>query len=214
MAVSKQVLNDLIGEVVATNVSLEDYMEHYAADFCEWVEGVVIQMGGSLKHNDLIDFLRQLLATYFELRATGRVISQPFVMRLPAFPNRRREPDLLVVLKTNPHELKDTYLDGAADLVIEVVSEESIERDHGEKFREYEKGGVGEYWIVDPLHEESRFYRLDANGRYVRQSEDAAGIYRTPLLPGLALDVPQLWGDELPGPAVVVQMVVAMLGKQ
>ena len=134
-------------------------------------------------------------------------------MRLPAFPNRRREPDLMIVLKTNPHELKDTYLDGAADICIEVVSEESIDRDHGEKFREYEVGGVPEYWIIDPLHDEARFYRLNDQGRYERQSEDAAGNYRTPTLPGLALHVPTLWQDELPGAGATVQLVTAQLGQ-
>ncbi len=211
MAISKQVLDDLIGEIVATNVSLEDYMETYAGQHCEWIEGVVIKMPGSLKHNDLIFFLRQLLAAYFDLRPLGRVISQPFVMILPAFPKRRREPDLMVVLKTNPRELKDTYLDGAADICIEVVSEESIERDHGDKFREYEIGGVPEYWIIDPLHDEARFYRLNDQARYERQSEDAGGNYRTPALPGLALHVPTLWQDELPGPAATIQLVATLL---
>ncbi len=211
MAISKQVLNDLIGEVVATNVSLADYMEHYAGQHCEWVEGVVIKMPSSLRHNDLMDYLRELLRIYFGLRQFGRVISSPFVMHLPAFPNRRREPDLMVVLKTNPSALKATYLDGAADICIEVVSEESIERDHGDKFREYELGGVPEYWIVDPLHNEARFYRLSEAGRYVRQSEDADGNYRTTLLPGLVLRVPTLWQDELPGTAATLQAVTQML---
>ena len=61
MAISKQVLDDLIGEIVATNVSLDDYMATYAGQHCEWIEGVVIKMPGSLKHNDLIFFLRQFL---------------------------------------------------------------------------------------------------------------------------------------------------------
>ena len=211
MAISKQVLNDLIGEIVATNVSLEDYMEHYAEQHCEWIEGVVIKMPGSLKHNKLIYYLYQFFRAYFDLRPLGGVVGQPFVMRLPAFPNRRREPDLMIVLKTNPHELKDTYLDGAADICIEVVSEESIERDHGDKFHEYEVGGVPEYWILDPLHDESRFYRLKDHGRYVRQSEDADGNYRTAVLPGFVLHVPTLWQDDLPGPAATAQLVTDML---
>jgi Uma2 family endonuclease len=212
MAISKQALNDLIGEIVAVDVSLEDYMQHYAADFCEWVEGVVIKMAATtLKHDDLSYYLRQFFTAYFELRPIGRVKSQPFVMRLPAFPRRRREPDLMIILKTNPHELKDTFLDGAADICIEVVSEESVERDHGDKFREYEKGGVPEYWILDPLHRETRFYRLNDQGRYVRQNEDAEGNYRTEALPGLVLHVPTLWQDDLPGPAETAKKVAAML---
>jgi Uma2 family endonuclease len=215
MAINEQLLNkqilSLLGEVVATNVSLEDYMEHYAADFCEWFEGVVIKMSGSLKHNDLIDYLRDLLRFYFGLSTIGRVISQPFALRLPAFPKRRREPDLMILLKTSASELKDTYLDGAPNICIEVVSEESVERDYGVKFHEYERGGVPEYWIFDPLRRETRFYRLNDEGLYILQSLDANGNYRTPALPGFVLHVPTLWSDELPGPAATAQAVAAML---
>jgi len=215
MAISEQFLSDVMGEIVATNVSLEDYMENYAANHCEWIEGVVIRVSpGELKHNNLIYFLYQLLTSYFELSPIGRVIGQPFVMRLAAFPKRRREPDLLVVLNTNPHNLNNTFLDGPADICIEIVSEDSVDRDHGDKFKEYEKGGVPEYWIIDPIHKETRFHRLTEEGRYNRQAEGADGNYRTPALPGLVLHVPTLWKDELPGPGATSAAVKAMLDNQ
>jgi Uma2 family endonuclease len=198
--------------VIAVDVSIDDYMEHYAAYFCEYVEGVVIKMlPHSIPHDQLMYFLRLLITAYFELRPIGRIIGQPFVMRLPAFPNRRREPDLFVVLNSNPYKLHDTYMDGPADLCIEVVSLESVGRDHGEKFAEYEKGGVPEYWIVDRRHKECRFYRLNEQAIYIRQQEDAEGYYRTPALPGLTLHVPTLWLDALPGPAATVDFVRRML---
>lgn len=198
--------------VIATDVSLEDYMEYYAENFCEWVEGTVIKLSPvHLSHEKLVAFLRVLLAVYFELRPVGTVISQPFVMRLPAFPKRRREPDLMVVLHSNPGTLTNTFMDGPADLVIEIVSPDSAERDHGEKFIEYEKGGVGEYWIIDPLRTEPRFYRLDERGLYMRQNEDADGNYRTSILPGLVLHVPTLWHPHLPGPLAIGDAVRTML---
>lgn len=200
------------GEIIASDVPLEVYMLQYASDHCEWVEGFVVKMSpATIVHNNLIKYLSQLLDAYFELRAIGIVILQPFVMRLPAFPNRRREPDLLIILKTNPHQLTPTYMDGPADLCIEVVSEDSVARDHGEKFDEYEKGGVSEYWIIDPLRAESRFYRLNAHGRYVRQSEDGQGNYRTPALPGFMMHVPALWETPLAGPGAIARAVEVML---
>jgi len=212
MAVNEQILAETQEETVPAEVSLEEYMEHYAADFYEWVEGRVIKMSPvTAEHDDLTYYLRQLVKAYFEVRPIGIVRSQPFVMRLPAFPKRRREPDLIVVLKTNPHELKKTYMNGPADICIEVVSEESIARDHGEKFEEYEKGGVGEYWILDPLHKEPRFYRLNENGLYVPQKIDTEGNYRTPTLPGLILHVPTLWEETLPGPGTTAEAVKNML---
>jgi Uma2 family endonuclease len=200
------------GTIIAEQVSLDDYMAQYAQHHCEWVEGMVIQMSPvHIRHDRIMAYLRLLFDTYFELNPIGTIVSQPFVLHLPEFPNRRREPDLMVVLESNPHELKDTYMDGPADICIEVVSQESTARDHGEKFQEYEKGGVPEYWIIDPVRRECRFYRLSEEGRYARQTEDADALYHTPALPGLALHVPTLWQDRLPGPAATVTAVQTML---
>ncbi|MFN8560414.1 MAG: Uma2 family endonuclease [Anaerolineae bacterium] len=93
-------------------VSLEDYLARYAEHHCEWIEGVVIQMTQALKHNQLLYYLYALLHMYFTLKPIGQVIRQPFVLRRE-FPNRRREPDLIVILNANPNELKNTYVDGA-----------------------------------------------------------------------------------------------------
>ena len=199
-------------EIIAANVSLDDYLEHYAAHHCEWVEGMVITMSPvHLRHDQIAAYLRLLFETYFEIRPIGRVVSEPFVLRLPEFPNRRREPDLMVVLDVNPHELKDTYMDGPPDICIEVVSPESTARDHGEKFAEYEQGGAPEYWIIDPVRTECRFYRRNDKGIYLRQPEDQQGNYHTPTLPDLALPVPTLWQEKLPGPAATVKAVQQML---
>ncbi len=206
---------EVSGSVIARDVSLEDYLAHYAADHCEWVEGVVIKMApAELKHNDIIYFLHQFFRAFFELKPMGRAIGQPFTLRLPQFPNRRREPDLMILLKSNPNELKGTYMDGAPDICIEVVSEESTARDYGEKFAEYEAGGVPEYWILDSLRHETHFYRLNEEKRYVRQSEDEQGFYRTPALPGFVLHVPTLWQENLPGPGATFDAVKAMLGAE
>jgi Uma2 family endonuclease len=214
MAVNPLTERAISGEIIATDVSLEDYLEHYAADFCEWVEGNVITMSPVYEDHDALSrYLARLLEAFFELNPIGTIRQAPFVMRLAEYPNRRREPDIQVILNTNPGALTPTYMDGAADICIEIVSPESVERDHGDKFAEYEKGGVPEYWIIDSIHRDSRFYCLNEEGVYIRQAEDADGNYRTPNLPGLLLHVPTLWHDNLPGPGAVVEAVKAMLKK-
>lgn len=203
---------DALDTPLVVEVSLEDYLQYYAEQHYEWVEGVAIRLSpATLKHNALLYYVYNLLEVYFAFKPIGQVIGQPFVVRLPEFPRRRREPDLLVVLESNPNELKATYMDGAPDICIEIVSEESTGRDHGDKFAEYETAGVAEYWILDVVRNESRFYRLNAEKRYVRQEEDADGNYRTPALPGLLIHVPTLWQDKLPNIVTTMNAVKAML---
>lgn len=209
------VLGDLIyvpsGKIVATGVSAEDYEAHYAEHRCEWVNGVVIRRTPArLRHNLLINYLGDLVGAYFELRPIGMTAPAPFVMRLDAL-GVRREPDLMVILNTNPHTLTETYLDGAADVCIEVISDESGVRDRREKYDEYERGGVKEYWLFDPERQQSMFYRLTDLGKYALHVADPQGNYETPLLPGLLLHVPTLWEDKLPGPGAISRYVESLL---
>jgi len=133
-------------------------------------------------------------------------------MRLPEFPRRRREPDLMVVLDTNTH-LRNTYMDGPADICIEIVSEASIDIDHVDKFKEYQTGGVREYWIIDALRDECHFYRLNEQKLYERQ-ETLEGIYTTPLLPRLRLQTSTLWTTQRPNTIEILDAVRAMFSNK
>jgi Uma2 family endonuclease len=167
----------------------------------------------SYQHDQITDYLRDLFKAYFSLKPVGKVVAAPFVMRLDATESRR-EPDLQVILDTNPGDLTDTAMIGPADLCIEVVSEESVARDHGEKFAEYEKAGVREYWIVDPLREACRFNRLNEAGVYIPVQVGPDSLYETPLLPGFRLDVATLWREKLPDYFEIGQAVQALLDEK
>jgi Uma2 family endonuclease len=94
--------------------------------------------------------------------------------------------------------LKPTYLDGPADLAVEVVSPESAGRDRGDKYYEYERAGITEYWLIDPQTERAEFYQLDAAERYHLILPDGDGLYHSAILPGLWLRVAWLWQDPPP----------------
>ncbi|MDX2160896.1 MAG: Uma2 family endonuclease [bacterium] len=195
-------------------VSEADYMEHYAHARCEWVKGVLIPMSPvRLRHDQIDSYLRRLLEAYLSVNTIGIVVGAPFVMRLDV-QESRREPDLQIILEGNPGTLTDTAMVGAADICVEIVSEESTSRDYGDKFNEYEAGGVREYWIIDPVRQEYRFFRLTDAKRCASQPLDAADNYRTPLLPGLAVHVPTLWSDPLPGYFAIADAMKAMLTGQ
>lgn len=192
-------------------VSAEEYMAHYAHDFYEWDDGRLVKMAPiQLRHAKLVSYLQKLLEAYFTLRPIGDVVGEPFVMRLDSVKGYR-EPDLQVILHTNPGQFTPTAMIGPADICIEVVSPESGDRDYGKKFLEYEKAGVREYWIVDPIRKAARLNRLTPDGIYADISPDAEGDYETPLLPGLKLHVPTLWAEPLPDILQIVEAVRAML---
>ncbi len=200
-----------MAQIIEQQVSAEDYMAQYAHDGCEWVDGRLLPMTPiTLRHSLISRYLETLLAAYFDLNPVGVVLAAPFVMRLDSIPSRR-EPDLQVVLHNTPGDLTETAMIGPADLCIEIVSEKSSTRDYGEKFTEYERGGVRTYWIIDPLRTDARFYELADNGRYQPGRINDDHIYHPSLLPGFALHVPTLWADPLPTVARIVESVRGMV---
>lgn len=164
----------------------------------EWVDGEVVLLSpASRRHQDLADFLTAILRAYVEAHRLGLVLSAPFQMKTgPDLPGR--EPDLLFVASENLGRLRDRYLDGPADLVVEVVSPETRLRDRGEKLAEYEAGGVREYWILDPDWQRADFFALGPDGRYDRRRPGPDGVYRSEVIEGLWLRVEELWRDPLP----------------
>ena len=132
----------------------------------EWVQGEVCVMSPvSDRHQDICDFLTAVVRIFAEVKGLGWVRSAPFVMRLGEGVSGR-EPDLMFVASAHLGRLRETYLDGPVDLVVEVVSGESIGRDRGEKFVEYEQAGLLEYWLIDPIRRQGEFYRIGEDGRY------------------------------------------------
>ncbi|MEM6283507.1 MAG: Uma2 family endonuclease [Chloroflexota bacterium] len=197
-------------DMVATDVTWDEYMAQYAHDFYEWVDGDVVKMTPvHINHNNIQHYLADLFRAYFSLNPIGIVVQAPFVMKLTTV-NSSREPDLQIILNTNMERFTPTGMLGPADIAIEIVSPESVERDYQTKHAEYEKGGVKEYWLIDPLKQEAHIYRRDDNGTYVEQSP-ADGIYTTPLLPKLQFKPALLWHKPLPTMLDIVQAVTDMM---
>ena len=192
-------------------LSFEEFVAWCDEDtWAEWVDGRVVMVSpASDRHQNLADFLTAVLRIYAESRNLGVVRSAPFLMRLPNIPSGR-EPDLLFVAAALRDRLMETYLDGQADLVVEIVSPESRLRDRGEKFAEYELGGVPEYWIVDPHLRRADFYRLDPQGRYRLAEPDAGGAYWAGVIPGFWLRVEWLWQEPLPSPIRAVAEIAGV----
>lgn len=180
-------------------MTYEEFLEWADEDtLAEWVDGVVVMASpASLRHQEIMDFLKEIFSTYGRVHHLGKVVSPPFQMKLG---RSGREPDVLFIAKEHLERLKRTYLDGPADLVVEIISPESEERDRSSKFYEYQDAGVSEYWLIDPELKQASFYQLDAAGRYQQVAPNEADIYHSRALPGFWLRVAWLWEDPLPSP--------------
>ena len=183
----------------ATKISYGEFLERIDENpHVEWVDGEIIEMSPiSERHEDLSGFLKPLVRHFAEAYNLGVVRGEPFQMK-PALSLPGRAPDFFFVATAHLDRLRSTYLEGPADLVVEIISPESRARDRGDKFFEYEAAGIPEYWLLDPIREQAEFYQLDPGGIYRPAVLDAQGRYQSVVLPGLWLQVSWLWQTPLP----------------
>jgi len=184
--------------VAHRKVSYEEFLETSDEDTCaEWVDGEVIPMSPvSTMHQDVAVFLLSLLRHFAEAHELGKVLCEPLQMKTgPDLPGRA--PDIIFVSQERLSQLGKTHLEGPADLVVEIISPESRGRDRGDKFYEYEQGGVREYWLVDPQRAQAEFYTLGEDGIF-RPIPPERGVFRSVVLDGLWLKTDWLWQSPLP----------------
>jgi Uma2 family endonuclease len=179
------------------------------ARITEWVDGEVISyMPPFYKHQDIIAFLATLIREFSALLHLGEIIIAPFEVKLwPDGPSR--EPDLLFISEANRANRTEKRYEGAPDLVVEVVSADSVRRDRVDKFQEYEQAGVQEYWIIDarPNRQQADFYERDDTGLFVPAELDQNGIFRSAVLPGFWLDVNWFWQEPVPNPQLLLAQI-------
>ena len=103
------------------------------------------------------------------------------------------KPDLLFVSVDREHILEERRINGAPDLVIEILSAGTAERDRGFKYRRYEKEGVREYWIADPKEETLDVYLLQKNSFKLHGQFSNDHKASSPLFPELSFQVNKIW---------------------
>jgi Uma2 family endonuclease len=196
---------------VTEKISYEEFLQKYMDKHAEWIDGEVITlMTASDRHQDLVRWLITIMSLFIEAHDLGALRPAPFNMRLPHL-KRGREPDILFVAKERLSIIQPTYLSEPADLVIEIVSPESVSRDRGKKFVEYEAAGIREYWLIDPDRQQAEFYQLTADGHYRPATLDDEGLFHSTVLPDFWLKGTWLWQEPLPK-VLEVAKVLGVLG--
>ena len=102
-------------------------------------------------------------------------------------------PDVVIVLRHRLEIVVRGYVEGAPDIVVEIISPNSRNRDLVRKRQLYAEAGVPEYWIVDQRNDTVRMLEL-RDGEYVERALlDATGTLTTPLLPGLSIPMAEIF---------------------
>ena len=137
--------------------------------FIEFTEGYVEVLPMPTRKHQAISRYLFLPLLAFVQRLGGTVFYAP--LRVRVAPGRFREPDLVLLLDVHDPRNQNAFWLGA-DLVVEIVSPDHVERDTVLKRADYAAAGIPEYWIVNPEEETITVLTLEG-GTYV-----AYGVFR------------------------------------
>ncbi len=141
------------------------------------------------KHQKISREIERQFANYFFKKKEGEILNAPFDVYLSDFDVV--QPDIVIIKKGNFSIIKEKYIKGAPDIIIEILSPSTKENDLVLKKHLYEKHGVKEYWIVDPDKEEVHQFELRER-KYILISVYAKSI-ESPLFHGLIIDLTKVF---------------------
>jgi Uma2 family endonuclease len=149
-----------------------------------------------LRHQAIVRCFIAALHPFVQANGLGEVFPAPVDVLLSR--HDIVQPDLVFIAKEHLGILTEANVQGAPDLVIEILSPSTRKRDQGIKLERYERFGVREYWLADPVRAAVTVYRLDVGheGQLRRTAElsAAAGdLLTTPLLPGLRIALSEIF---------------------
>ena len=103
-------------------------------------------------------------------------------------------PDVIVIC--DPNKITNAGVNGAPDLIVEVLSPSTSRHDKLVKFALYQRTGVSEYWIVDPLDNTITAYRLVGN-EYVASAYGETDSATVAAIPGFEMDLAQVFTEDV-----------------
>ncbi len=106
------------------------------------------------------------------------------------------QPDILFILNEHSEIVKEKYVEGTPELMIEILSEGSAYRDLVDKKELYAKFGVKEYWIVDPMKQRVEILE-NKNGEFeLIQQITKTGKVKSKVLKGFEVELTEIFNPD------------------
>jgi len=190
---------ETVRKVDDNRFSYADYLQWHDNERRELIDGTPMLMSPAPNriHQTVLRRIASRIEGFLQDRPC-ELFFAPFDVRLEPLPIPNDQsfhvvqPDILVVC--DPSKLDDHGCNGPPDWVIEIVSPSTASRDHIVKRQLYERFGVLEYWIVQPMDQIVLVYHLGNDGEYgkpdVYSSEDVVTVG---ILPELKIDLGEVF---------------------
>jgi Uma2 family endonuclease len=136
-------------------------------------------------HQTVSRRLQYALMTLLELPGIAEVFDAPCDVILSS--TTVVQPDIIMLRRDRQHLISRRAIEGVPNVVVEILSPSTAERDQYIKRAAYARFGVPEYWVVDPELGYVELHRLEGAGYRLEARFDRASTLRSPELPEVSI---------------------------
>ncbi|RKX73627.1 MAG: Uma2 family endonuclease [Spirochaetes bacterium] len=161
------------------------------ADYAKLPEGAPYQLIGGMfvkspsptvNHQRIIKRIAQTLIP-LEEKGLGELFHAPIDVYLSD--TETYQPDIIFITVERLFIIGEKKIEGAPDMVIEVLSPRTAYYDLGHKMKTYQKSGVREYWVVDPMEKSIELYENAGKVFHLSSKAEKRGEVQSMLFPSL-----------------------------
>ncbi len=161
----------------------------------EIIDGVLYVTGPCYPpHQLVVGEIMLELSVFTRNNHLGTVLPGPIEVHLPGIATPV-QPDVLFVAQARRDIVKAKFIEGAPDLIVEVLSPSTVRTDRKIKFDAYERAGVREYWIANPKTRSVEVYTLSGSEYALHGEFGAAERLTSRTLAGFETSVDALFAS-------------------
>jgi Uma2 family endonuclease len=173
--------------------TVDDYMSMPEGTRYQLLDGeMILAPSPTTRHQRTLFLLAQAVNEFVVAQNLGEVFVAPYDVVFARYDVA--QPDILFISNERSAIITEANIQGAPDLVIEVLSPSTARYDRGYKRTLYGRFGVREYWLVDPEVETAEVLTASEQGLVSHATYQRSDTLTSPLLEGLSLSLEQIFG--------------------
>lgn len=169
-----------------------DYLQMPEGAKYQLIGGEIVEMPSpTLYHQRIVTRLSRKISNFILDNGLGEVFVAPLDVYFSD--EETYQPDILVLFNESLYKMQEKYIEGAPDLIIEVLSPNTAHYDLNNKKFIYQEFGVKEYWIVDPNAKSIKIFENHSSGFILISEFSSIELLQSKLISGFEISLSEIF---------------------
>jgi len=191
----------------AKRMTFDEYLNWLTEEAkADLIDGVIyMQSPPADVHERIFGFLFGILKAFVLRKKLGIVRGSRTTLKFSEA--NGTQPDIVFISNASRDRVHPYYVEGAPEVVVEILSPSTRKLDRGKKMALYAKHGALEYWQIDPENQIAEFFR-NHHGAWLPMIVSDDDIFHSEIIPGFRLNINWLFTEEEPDTLDTVMMIL------